>query len=159
MDEQRPAERIVSADLVACVEATMAVATLRYFNRAGAFAESVRAATGATLPKPLEAREVSEGHLILAWRRPSLVILYAKHAIDPSGLGLTQAQGSHDANVIMRAPQDRSVFPVPALAAQVQGCDVPLADPLQQIWDLQDLGGVDRIEAAGRLRQWLLEHP
>jgi hypothetical protein len=97
--------------------------------------------------------------LILAWRRPSLVILYAKHAIDPAGLGLTQAQGRHDANVIMRTPQDRSVFPAPALVAQVQGSDVPLADPLQQIWDLQDLGGADRIEAAGRLRQWLLERP
>jgi hypothetical protein len=97
--------------------------------------------------------------LILAWRRPSLVIFYAKHVIDPSGLGLTQAQGRHDANVIMRTPQDRSVFPAPALTAQVQGRDVPLADPLQQIWDLQDLGGADRIEAAGRLRQWLLERP
>ena len=97
--------------------------------------------------------------LILAWRRPSLVILYAKHAIDPSGLGLTQARGRHDANVIMRTPQDRSVFATPALVAQVQGHDVPLADPLQQIWDLQDLGGADRIEAAGRLRQWLLERP
>jgi len=97
--------------------------------------------------------------LILAWRRPSLVILYAKHAIDPSGLGLTQAQGRHDANVIMRTPQDRSVFPAPALMVQVQGRAVPLADLLQQIWDLQDLGGADRIEAAGRLRQWLLERP
>jgi hypothetical protein len=80
MDEQRPAERIVSADLVACVEATMAVATLRYFNRAGAFAESVRAATGATLPKPLEAREVSEGHLILAWRSPTETLCIARSA-------------------------------------------------------------------------------
>lgn len=97
--------------------------------------------------------------LLLAWRRPSLVILYAKHAIDPSELGLTPAQGRHDANVIMRNPQDRSVFPTPALTAQVRGRDVPLADPLQQIWDLQDLDGADRIEAAGRLRQWLLEHP
>jgi hypothetical protein len=97
--------------------------------------------------------------LILPWRRPSLVILYAKHVIDPSGLGLTQAQGSHDANVIMRTPKDRSVFPTPALVAQVQGSDVALADPLQQIWDLQELGGADRIEAAGRLRQWLLERP
>jgi hypothetical protein len=87
------------------------------------------------------------------------VILYAKHAIDPSGLGLTQAQGSHDANVIMRTPEDRSVFPAHALLVQVRGRDVPLADPLQQIWDLQDLGGADRIEAAGRLRQWLLERP
>ena len=41
----------------------------------------------------------------------------------------------------------------------VHGSDVPLADPLQQIWDLQDLGGADRLEAAGRLRQWLLARP
>lgn len=97
--------------------------------------------------------------LIVPWRRPSLVIMYVRHAIDPSDLGLTDAQGRHDANVIIRSPQDRSVFPVPALAGQVQGNEVPLADPLQQIWDLQDLGGADRSEAAGRLREWLLKRP
>ena len=97
--------------------------------------------------------------LIVPWRRPSLVILYARHAIDPSGLELTDAQGRHDANVIIRSPKDRSVFPVPALVGQVQENEVPLADPLQQIWDLQDLGGADRIEAAGRLRDWLLHRP
>lgn len=94
--------------------------------------------------------------LIVHWRRPSLVILYTKHAIDPADLGLVSARGSHDANVIVRMPGDRSVFPFRALEAQIQGNDVPLADPLQQIWDLQDLGGADRLEAAGRLRQWLL---
>jgi DNA-binding transcriptional ArsR family regulator len=97
--------------------------------------------------------------LIVAWRRPSLVILYAKSMIDPSTLGLIDAQGRHDANVIVRMPHDQSVFPVPALAAQVRGSNVPLADPVQQIWDLQDLGGADRIEAAGRLREWLLVRP
>jgi hypothetical protein len=97
--------------------------------------------------------------LIVAWRKPSLVILYSRRVIHPSSLGLIDAQGRHDANVIIRMPDDQSVFPVPTLAAQVQGGDVPLADPLQQIWDLQDLGGADRIEAAGRLRQWLLARP
>ena len=120
---------------------------------------AVRAGQASTQSRPVVASADVGPDLILAWRRPSLVILYAKHALDPSSLGLTHAQGRHDANVIMRAPQDRSVFPVPALAAQVRGRDVPLADPLQQIWDLQDLGGADRIEAAGRLRQWLLERP
>jgi hypothetical protein len=109
--------------------------------------------------RPIAASADVGPDLILPWRRPSVVILYAKHAIDPSGLGLTQAQGRHDANVVMRAPQDRSVFPTSALVAQVQGSDVLLADPIQQIWDLQDLGGADRIDAAGRLRQWLLERP
>ena len=97
--------------------------------------------------------------LILPWRRPSLVILYTGHAIDPSDLKLTEAHGRHDANVILRTPEDRSVLTARALVTQIRGDDVPLADPLQQIWDLQDLGGADRIEAAGRLRQWLLKRP
>jgi hypothetical protein len=97
--------------------------------------------------------------LIEPWRRPSLVILYARHVIDPSSLGLINAQGKHDANVIVRMPDDQSVFPSHALVAQVRGNDILLADPLQQIWDLQDLGGGDRLEAAGRLRQWLLARP
>jgi len=79
--------------------------------------------------------------LIVPWRRPSLVILYARHAVDPSGFGLTDAQGRHDANVIVRTPEDRSVFPVPALVGQVQGNEVPLADPLQQIWIFRTWAG------------------
>ena len=120
---------------------------------------AVRAGRASTPDRPIVASADVGPDLILPWRRPSLVILYAKHVVDLSGLGLTQAQGSHDANVIMRAPEDRSVFPAPALVAQIQGRDVPLADPIQQIWDLQELGGADRIEGAGRLRQWLLERP
>jgi hypothetical protein len=120
---------------------------------------AVRAGRVSTPARPIAVSADVGPDLIVPWRRPSLVILYARHAIDPSGLGLTEAQGRHDANVIMRNPEDRSVFPVPALAAGVQGNEVPLADPLQQIWDLQDLGGADRIEAAGRLREWLLERP
>ena len=118
---------------------------------------AVRAGRANTTGRPIVASADVGPDLILPWRRPSVVILYAKRATDPYGLGLTQAQGRHDANVIMRTPQDRSVFPAPALVAQIRGSDVPLADPVQQIWDLQDLGGADRIEAAGRLRQWLLE--
>ena len=119
----------------------------------------VRAGQVSTPGRPVAVSADVGPDLIVPWRRPSLVILYARHAIDPSGLRLTEAQGSHDANVIIRTPEDRSVFPAPALVGQVQGNEVPLADPLQQIWDLQDLGGADRIEAAGRLREWLLERP
>jgi DNA-binding transcriptional ArsR family regulator len=94
--------------------------------------------------------------LLVAWRRPSVVILYAQRLIDPVSLGLVEAQGRHDANVIVRMPADQSVFGVPALKADVQGVEVGLADPSQMIWDLHDLGGADRAEAAGRLREWLL---
>ena len=110
---------------------------------------AVRAGRASTPGRPIAVSADVGPDLIVPWRRPSLVILYARPAIDPSDLGLTDAQGRHDANVIIRAPEDRSVFPVPALVGQVQGNEVPLADPLQQIWDLQDLGGADRIEAAG----------
>lgn len=118
---------------------------------------AIRAGRASTPSRPVAVSADVGPDLIVPWRRPSLVILYARHAIDPSGLELTEARGRHDANVIIRTPEDRSVFPMPALAGQIHGNEVPLADPLQQIWDLQDLGGADRIEAAGRLREWLLK--
>lgn len=97
--------------------------------------------------------------LLLAWRRPSVVILYARQLLDLDRLGLVDAQGRLDANVIVRTPDDVSVFPTPLLIADMGGVEVPLADPTQQVWDLQDLGGADRLEAAGRLREWLLNRP
>lgn len=97
--------------------------------------------------------------LVLAWRRPSVVILYSRQLLDLGQLGLVDAQGRHDANVIVRNPNDVSVFPSHPLVADMDGVDVPLADLTQQLWDLQDLGGADRLEAAGRLREWLLNRP
>jgi hypothetical protein len=97
--------------------------------------------------------------LVLAWRRPTVVILYARQLLDGDRLGLVDAQGRHDANVIVRTPDDMSVFPTPLLVAEMGSVEVPLADPAQQVWDLHDLGGADRLEAAGRLREWLLNRP
>jgi hypothetical protein len=94
--------------------------------------------------------------LISPFRRPTKVILYVKDLIDARPLGLVQAQGRDDANVIVWMPADRSVFPVPELTAEVRGVEIGLADPSQMIWDLDDLGGSDRAEAAGELRTWLL---
>jgi heterotetrameric sarcosine oxidase gamma subunit len=53
------------------VEEGTAVATLRYFARAGRFARAVCEATGGELPQTLEACEASEGRLVLAWRSPT----------------------------------------------------------------------------------------
>ena len=86
MDEHRPDERILSADLVASVERTMAVAALRYFDRAGNFADAVRATTGAALPEPLEARECAAAQLILAWRSPTETLCVARGAACLAGL-------------------------------------------------------------------------
>lgn len=97
--------------------------------------------------------------LVLPWRRPSVVILYTRQLLDLDQLRLVDAQGRHDANVIVRTPDDASVFPTHLLVADFGGIDIPLADPAQQVWDLLDLGGADRLEAAGRLREWLLKRP
>jgi len=97
--------------------------------------------------------------LLLAWRRPSVVILYVRQLLDLDRLRLVDAQGRPDANVIIRIPDDVSMFPTDLLVAEMGDVDVPLADPTQQIWDLHELGGTDRLEAAGRLREWLLNRP
>jgi hypothetical protein len=99
--------------------------------------------------------------LIRAWRRPTMLIVYVRDAIDPwTTSGLVDAQGRDDANVIVRSPRDTSVFPRHQLLADVHGVEVPLADPTQMIWDLHQLGGQDRLEAAEVMREWVLsDHP
>ena len=94
--------------------------------------------------------------LLAAWRRPTVTVLYTRRSLDTDALGLVGALGRHDGNVIIRSPHDRSVFPNPPLVAAVNDVSVQLVDPTQQLWDLHDLGGVDRLEGAGRLHQWLL---
>ena len=99
--------------------------------------------------------------LIQAWRRPTMLIVYVRDAIVVwTSSGLVEAQGRDDANVIVRSSRDTSVFPRHQLVAGVQGVEVPLADPTQMIWDLHQLGGQDRREAAEVMREWILrDHP
>lgn len=96
--------------------------------------------------------------LIRPWRRPSTLILYTDSSLDAGVLRSVDAAGKTDANVIIRTPADQSVYPPQQLTGEFKGAAIPLADPVQMIWDLLDLGGADRAEAAGKLRQWLLDH-
>ncbi len=73
----------------------MQVATLRYFARRGEFADAVQSATGATLPGVLEAREVGEPPLILAWRSPTETLCVTRSAARLSSLG-AQLAGAAD---------------------------------------------------------------
>lgn len=50
--------------------------------------------------------------LLLSWRRPSVVILYARQLLDLDRLGVVDAQGRHDANVIVRTPGPRGTGPL-----------------------------------------------
>ncbi|MGI8519654.1 MAG: hypothetical protein ACR2MC_03430 [Actinomycetota bacterium] len=95
--------------------------------------------------------------LIAPWRSPSLAIVYIEDAEDIDDVDLVAAESRNDANVILRVPDDTSVFRSNALEANVVGTLLPLADETQMIWDLHDLGGDDRIEAAGELKKWLLQ--
>lgn len=94
--------------------------------------------------------------LMASWMRPRLVVLYAREELSLRELKLTEAVGRDDANVVIRFPDDTSVFPRRDLAAAIRTDQVPLADPTQIIWDLDNLGGADRLEAAGAVRKWLL---
>lgn len=120
---------------------------------------AVRLARAATSGQWLAVSADVGPDLILGWRRPSVLVVYAQEELDTAALGLVEAQGRHDANVVIRYPDDASVFARPPLVAELRGVDIPLADPLQMLWDLHDLGGADRLEGAGLLHEWLLTHP
>ena len=96
--------------------------------------------------------------LIAPLRSPTVLIAYIRSpgTLEPSGL--VAAEGRGDANVVVRVPRDSSVFGPDALPLiwPLDATKVRLADPAQMIWDLHHLGGEDRVEAADRLRQWVL---
>jgi hypothetical protein len=89
MDEYPVTARIIGADVVACVEETMQVATLRYFSRESEVADAVRTETGMPLPAVLEAREAAQ--LILAWRSPTETLCITRSTTRLSQLGASLA--------------------------------------------------------------------
>ena len=93
----------------------------------------------------------------MPWRHPTLAVVYASGALDLSDAGFVQAEGRPDASVIVRWTTDRTLLaPAPPWPRVVD--DIPLTDPTQQWWDLIDLGGEDRREAADRLRAAIVGH-
>lgn len=97
--------------------------------------------------------------LVAPWRRPTLLLLYSRGGVPDQALNAVPAESRDSANVIVRAPKDLSVFPVHRLVAEYDNVEIPLADPIQMVWDLQDLGGAEREEAAGVMREWILNQP
>jgi hypothetical protein len=94
--------------------------------------------------------------LLVPWRRPDHLVAYSgPGAFLGKLLGATPAHGRHDANITWRVPEDTSIFYL-ARPVAVEGVQVVVADPVQLIWELGALGGDDRLEAAEKLRQWLL---
>ena len=73
------------------VESGWQIASLRYFDRAGSFAEAVREAVGPPLPEQLRAvqgaHSADNGHFVLAWRSPTETVLLCQ-----SRVGLAEIQ-------------------------------------------------------------------
>lgn len=87
--------------------------------------------------------------LLAPWRHPTLTVVYADDALDLVASGFVRAEGRVDATVIVRHTSDTTLLAAfEPWRRSVDG--LPLADPVQQIWDLHDLGGADRVEAADR---------
>lgn len=112
-------------------------------------------------PRPSMAVSADVGvDLLVPWRSPTTVVIYtdAPLRLDRTP-GVTPAHSRGDANIIHRVPDDHSIFSLKRMAT-VRGVDVPLADPVQMLWELGNLGGGgDRLEASERLRGWMLSHP
>ena len=94
--------------------------------------------------------------LLAPWRHPTLTIVYADHALDLTAAGFVRAEGRVDATAVVRHTSDTTLLAAfEPWSRSIDG--LPLADPVQQIWDLHDLGGADRVEAADRLTRALLD--
>lgn len=94
--------------------------------------------------------------LLVPWRHPTVVIVYTTESLALEAAGLVPAEGRSDASVVVRWTRDHTLLsPAPPWPDEVDG--LPLTDPVQQWWDLLDLDGEDREEAAERLRRAILD--
>jgi hypothetical protein len=94
--------------------------------------------------------------LLVPWRHPTLTVVYTSNMLKLDDVGIVPAEGRADASIILRWTTDATLLTAaPPWPSMID--DVPLADPAQQWWDLLDLGGEDRREAADRLRTAMIE--
>lgn len=94
--------------------------------------------------------------LVAPWRHPTVAIAYVRDRLPIAEAGMVPAEGRADASLILRWTDDQSLLsPAVPWRGEVDG--FPIVDPCQQWWDLLDLGGEDRAEAAARLRAAILE--
>jgi hypothetical protein len=111
-----------------------------------AAASSARAAVSADLAPDL----------LGPWRHPTLTVVYADVPLVLTDAGFVRAEGRVDATVLVCHTSDTTLLsPFEPWPRQIEG--IPLTDPVQQVWDLRSLGGEDRIEAASRLAERILD--
>lgn len=108
--------------------------------------------------------------IVAPWRIPGRAVVYARSGADLTEAGLTPA-GVQEATLELIVPEDPGVWPSPsphALGSRTESYEtepvvggkssMPIADPIQILWDVQRAPGSDSGEAAARLWQVLREH-
>ena len=85
---------------------------------------------------------------VAPWRSPTLTAIYTNLDAPLDSAGFVPAMARGEASIVLRHVSDPSLLE-PWQAPRE--APFPLAHPLQQIWDLRDLGGEDRFEASERL--------
>jgi Crp-like helix-turn-helix domain len=107
--------------------------------------------------------------LLAPWRTPARAVIYARVGADLTSAGLTPT-GGEEATLELVLPQDPGIWPLkdswwsPSRveagvreARQRDEAPLPIADPVQVLWDVRRAPGPDSDEAAGRLWQLLRE--
>ncbi|HVB06851.1 MAG TPA: hypothetical protein VNF07_11460 [Acidimicrobiales bacterium] len=93
---------------------------------------------------------------VAPYRSPTLSVVYSDTPPDLGAVGFVPALGLGDASIVVREVTDPSLLEP---WAPPRAAPFPVAHPLQQVWDLCHLGGVDRKEAADRVVRYLVMHP
>lgn len=123
------------------------------------YALDLGAATRAIADRP-ELEPVISGDvaadLLAPHRRPSHLVAYVRQGSIDENDALVATTAEADANVTVIRPVDTSVFPVEPLQPSAVAHAISLAEPTQVAWDLQRLGGDDRLEQLEELRAWIL---
>ncbi|MFX0593392.1 helix-turn-helix domain-containing protein [Micromonosporaceae bacterium DT45] len=87
--------------------------------------------------------------LLAPWRNPVRAVLYARRGIDLPDAGFVPT-GEDEATLEFSVPKDPGLWPNPA-APLTKRVGLPLADPLQILWDVQHSPGADSDDAAQHL--------
>ncbi|WBB47445.1 helix-turn-helix domain-containing protein [Verrucosispora sp. WMMA2044] len=84
--------------------------------------------------------------IIAPWRAPTRAIIYARDGVNLADAGFVPA-GGEEATLELTVPSDPGLCPPSGQAAP----GLPLADPLQILWDVRRSPGPDNEEAAQRV--------
>ncbi|MFD0969800.1 helix-turn-helix domain-containing protein [Plantactinospora endophytica] len=87
---------------------------------------------------------------IAPWRAPNRAVVYARIGVDPAEAGFVPAS-EEDATLEFVVPRDPGVWPLGVPVTSQRDAPLPLADPLQIVWDVHRAPGADAEEAAVRL--------